>query len=164
MLLRLHEIPKPLGQPITTGAKRLAAWKRSSARQPRTVPGLDMQALQAKYGPEQAYAPQMHECAVRVQIGSDASQLERRAKDALTRFIDYMAKNGFDLYTPRTPTLRPGMYPACNPFDGLQNDLSARDYIWRAWFTCRAPKLIRTEIPIALREPIAARGATKGGD
>jgi hypothetical protein len=156
-LLDSSEVVSPFVDPVPTGHKRLAAWHQEAAAEPVTIPGLDVAALQAAYGPETGHAPRVFEGTFRIPVGVRMSTYEQLRDAAVKKYIEQMNRRGYDLYGGQRIQVQPGMYPAVDLLSGLPL-LDMRECIVRAWFVCRKPGVVRIELPPELLEPTHVGG------
>ncbi len=181
----LHPVTQALRETTTTAEKRTRAFGarldpaklRSKPKGDRIVPGLDLPAMQFKYGPERAHWPRLLESCFRVPKDiSLAAYFELRNQKILTA-MRYWQGQGYELVNLSADEARwlarrgwkratwlngkpiqviPGANPA---FDlGESGEVRAlpdqREFIVRANFRCIKPVTIREELDPGLVAPI----------
>lgn len=115
-------VPPALLDPEPTADRRIRRHNEAVARgwrPPRTAPGLDVEALRAKYGGDPANALQTITGVFRVPLGATWDQYRRIRDRRLSVFLRVLEAKGYRL-VPRKGALRvgPGLYPASHPETG----------------------------------------------
>lgn len=139
-----------LDNPEPSGQKRLRQWRNAGRA---VTPGLDASLLRAKYGPDTAGAPRMIEGCFKLPLGTSWNAYLSHRNDCVTRFVNEMSKQGFDVDRSREIKVYPGIYPAIDVSTGV-SDLGNREFVVRGWFRKHDPKTIRLELPGYLFDPI----------
>lgn len=150
-----------LVNPEPTASKRVRAAQArmrqrkllSAGDDPIVLPALDIKRMQDQYHPQHGNKPRILTGTFRLPLHCPRPLVERAAKNAVTKFVQAMDKQGYDLVSGASMRVFPGMYPARDLLSGAAL-LDEREFMVQGSFRYRAPKLIRTEIPPHWREPL----------
>ena len=158
-LIVASRVPETV-DPEHTARKRLDAWMRKLAKEgePEVMPGLDLDALRAKYNPSRAYEPRMMEATFMVPLSVSEAAFATEQGRKVWKWVDSMMKRGWDWCRDKGVQIYPGRYPAHDLRD-QSYVLDHREFVARAWFKKRDPQPVRTEI-----NPRLLRSVRAGGD
>ena len=121
------------------------------------VPGLDMVALQAKYGMAHAHEAKPHHMTFRVRVGGTPDEWKRRYEQAkmgsLHKWIEWMDKNNWTLIPRLRIQVWPWVYPAMDLLSGMPLS-DQREFRAQAYFYMDHPKLRRIVLPPEVINPV----------
>lgn len=165
-------MPPALADPTPTADRRLAplmgadwaggaatATENRKAEKVVTIPGIDLDAFNAKWSDERrALAPQLKRAHFRVPIWATWAQYRRERESALKAWFDSMRKQGWGVHADAAHQIRvyPGVYPAHDLRDGIPL-LDQREFVIEAYFRKERPRLIKFDVPPELLEPLVIR-------
>ena len=154
-----------LNAPEPSATKRTAKWAATidwdkvgtvAPSGPKVVPGLDVEALQRKYGPHTAYHPREMCGTFTAPIGASRAQFERIKYQAVKRWLEHMDREGWQFRAEYRIQVYNGVYPAYDLRDKAPR-FDLREFQVRACFTKRAPETVRLELDPELLEPFTIR-------
>lgn len=115
-------------------------------------PGVSRTAILAEHGPETAYMPRWQYATFRAPMGCRMPQYEALRNENVGRWVNEMARMGWDLDSSTKIHCAPGPYPARDLATNLELP-GYRDILVAARFTERNPRVRRIELPGELFEP-----------
>ncbi len=164
MLIKAAPLVDAADNPTKTADKRLREfmprldWERLRYQERReiTIPGVNLASVKREWGPHNAGKPRIEEATFRVSVGITWPLYERERNEAVAKFLKVMDSKGYDLKPwpgRKQPIIvSPGVYPAVDLYTGLPL-IGEREFIIRAHFSMRRPKLITLEFESELFQP-----------
>lgn len=158
-------IEPALNAPEPSAVKRSAKWAAGinwdklgtvKSSGPREIPGLDVAALQQKYGPHTAYWPRELWGTFTAPLGASRAQFERIKYDAVRTWLNHMDREGWQFRSEYRIQVFDGVYPAFDLRDKCAR-LDMREFRVRACFVKRDPETVRLELDPELLEPFTIR-------
>lgn len=152
-----------LKNPTPTADKRIRAFTERVRRTPRRqgpatreLPGLNVAALQAKYGADRAHLPRAISATFKVPVGCSTHHLETLKKEAFLRFCGQLMAMGWEPVVDSQHPVQdaPGVYPARDMLDGTLL-LDQREWLLRVWFRFKNPQPQRIELAPEDVAPVA---------
>ena len=121
------------------------------------IPGLDVAALNAKYGMAHANDPKPHGMTFRCRVGGTPEEYRRRYEQAkftaLKRWIDWERKNGWELIPSLRIQIMPWVFPAVDLLDG-QPLSDQREFRVQAYFYLNYSRVQRMVLPPEITKPV----------
>lgn len=155
-----------LDAPEPSAIKRSAKWAAGidwdkvgtpvESTGPVEIPGLDVAALQRKYGPHTAYWPREQWGTFTAPLGATHAQFEQIKYQAIRRWLDHMDREGWQFRSEYRIQVYNGVYPAYDLRDRAPR-LDLREFRVRACFVKRHPETIRLELDPELLAPFTIR-------
>jgi hypothetical protein len=156
MLINTGDIVPELNNPISTATKKFAKFassidfnkveKKGKEKSDIVIPGLDVDRLKDRYGPDNMYAPRLMEGTFRIPIGTRWATYEKIRNEKVRQFVNHMSKMDFEWVSSTPIKVVPGVYPARDVMNKNVPILDERECIVQAYFVKRNPEVYRIEL------------------
>jgi hypothetical protein len=147
--------PKP---EVSTGVRRLEAWKRGPPRVADVSPGLNLPLLRAKYGPQNIGKPRPCLGQFNVPRTTDWAVYERARNEKVNAWVQWMRGQGWE-WTGGRVLVKPSDIPAQLEDGTPDPDSQVMEVI--TTFVYRLARVVRVELDPVLLQPTYPAG-TRG--